>query len=95
MNVWMNTLAKMITWKQYKSKTEKYWEGKKVRTLVEMRNGNFVIPKGFILVIDRKYIGFTLKGVNTCDKCGIGQRIYITRVEPTELELVEVQEAQK
>ncbi len=79
----------MITWKKYRSVTELNWIGRKVKTLRELQNGNVVIPKGFVLVISRKYSGFGLEAVETCDKCGIGRKINITRVEPVALELVE------
>ena len=78
----------MITWKKYRSVTESNWIGRKVKTLRELQNGNVVIPKGFVLVISRKHGGFGLEAVETCDKCGIGRKIYITKVQPTALELI-------
>lgn len=79
----------MITWGEYKKRTEKYWLGKKVVTLQKLENGNIVIPAGTILVIHRKFNGFTLKGVEFCSHCGIGTKMNIGRVPPTVLELKE------
>ena len=78
----------MVTWKEYKQKPESYWKGKKIRTLIKMENGNIVIPQGTILIIDRKYKGFTLTGIKDCPHCGIGRKLYISRVTPIEVEMV-------
>jgi len=78
----------MITWKEYKRKPERFWKGRKVRTLLDISNHWFVIPKGYVLKITRKYQGFDLEGIETCPHCNIGKRIDISRVPPTELELV-------
>jgi len=78
----------MITWKEYYKKTQWEWMGKKVRTLKEISNHWFVIPKGHILKIVRKYKGFELEGIDICKHCNIGKRISIEGVDPTNLELV-------
>lgn len=72
----------MVTWQEYRKHPESYWKGKKMITLREMRNGNFVIPQGTIMEIDKKYQGFSLRKIDTCEKCGIGKIIHITKVEP-------------
>ena len=79
----------MVTWKEYKRKRESFWRGKKVKTLREMQNGNFVIPLGTVMVISRKYMGFTLRKIDTCTKCEIGRKLIISRVEPTVLALLD------
>ena len=79
----------MITQKDYKKYTEKYWIGKKVRTLIDIENGSVTIPKGFILMISDKNKGFSLTAIEVCPHCKIGRKLNITRVDPSELELVE------
>lgn len=78
----------MITQREYKKYPETHWKGLKVRTLSKMQNGSYVIPAGTILVIKRKYKGFSLEGLEVCEHCKIGMRIFIGRVEPYELELI-------
>lgn len=78
----------MITWKEWRRKTEKYWKGKKVRTLRDIQNKAITIPAGTILEITGKYNGADLEGLEVCPHCNIGRKIYITRVEPTSLELI-------
>ncbi len=78
----------MITWEDYKKRSMKFWEGKKVRTLLVIENGWCVIPVGTIFEITDKYSGFSLKKVDTCPHCKIGRKTSISRVDPTDLELV-------
>lgn len=82
----------MITNKEYFNKPESFWMDKKVRTLKDMRNGWFEIPKGTILKITRKYQGFSLEGIEVCPHCKIGKRLSISRVEGINLELLEDQD---
>lgn len=69
----------------YQNKTEKFFLGKKVRTLIQMQNGLMIIPKGAICTITRKFGGFNLES-EPCEKCGV--RIKITRVRRRDVELV-------
>lgn len=71
--------------KTYQNKTEKFFMGKKVRTLIQMANGLMIIPEGAICTITRKFGGFNLKS-EPCEKCGV--RIRITRVHRRDVELV-------
>lgn len=79
----------MITQKEYEKQTEKYWLGKKVITQRELKNGNVVIPAGTVLAIRRKYKGFTLDGVKECPYCKIGRLLYIAKVPPMDVSLLE------
>ena len=79
----------MITAKEYRKKTEKEWRDTKVRTLRRLQNGWVIIPKGTILKINSKYLGFGLEGVEECPHCNIGKRLSISRVGPEDLEVVE------
>ena len=72
--------------KTYNKKTEKFFIGKKVRTLVQMQNGLIVIPKGKICKITRKFGGFNLT-TEPCEHCGVGIRI--SRVHRRDVELIE------
>ena len=78
----------MITWADYEGKSKKFWKGKLVRTLLSIENGNYVIPAGTVFEITDKYKGFSLRKVHICPQCGIGKKIDVTRVDPTELELL-------
>jgi hypothetical protein len=69
----------------YKTTTEKVFKGKKVRTLIEMRNGLMVIPEGTICTITRKYQGFNLTS-EPCKSCGV--QIRISRVHRRDVELI-------
>jgi len=76
-----------ITWTEYKKRPKRYWKGRHVKTLLVIGNGYCEIPKGTILQITRKYQGFDLKAVQECSHCGIGKKLSISRVDPTDLEL--------
>lgn len=78
-----------ITWTEYKKKPERFWKGRKVKTLRELSNGYWSIPEGFILTITHKYCGFDLKATDTCPHCGVGKKLTISRVNPTAVELCE------
>jgi len=69
----------------YRGHTEKWFMGKKVRTLIQMQNGLMVIPEGATCVITRKFGGFNLKS-DPCEHCGV--RIMISRVHRRDVELV-------
>lgn len=71
--------------KTYKNKTEKFFVGKKVRTLIRMQNGLMVIPEGTFCTITRKFGGFNLKS-EPCETCGV--QIRISRVHRRDVELV-------
>lgn len=70
----------MVTEKEYKKNPESYWRGKKVKTLCKLNNGYYEIPKGTILEIERKYQGFSLRGIEVCSHCEIGRKVHISRV---------------
>jgi len=78
-----------ITFKLYNLKKTSWWIGKKVRTLKDIQNGRYKIPKGTIFEIEGKYGGFDLRGLEVCPHCNIGLKIYISKVEPTNLELID------
>lgn len=82
----------MITKKQYESYPETFWIGKKVKTLKKLQNGWFEIPVGTILVINRKYKGFDLQGLEICPHCNIGKKISISRVQVNDVQLLGEQE---
>ena len=71
--------------KTYEKNTEKFFVGKKVRTLMQMQNGLMIIPEGAVCTITRKFGGFNLKS-EPCKSCGV--RIRITRVHREDVELV-------
>ena len=72
--------------KIYEKNTEKFFMGKKIRTLIQMQNGLMVIPKGAVCTITRKYGGFNLNS-EPCKCCGVQKRI--TRVSFREVQLIE------
>jgi len=77
-----------VTLKEYRDNREDFFLGRKIRLVHEIKNGNHVFPLGYIMEIDRKYNGFTLKSVDTCKECGVGARNSITRVHPSSVELL-------
>ena len=80
---------KMISLKAYKEFPERFWKGKKVVCLRRIENGWVVIPEGFEMEIDRKYKGFSIKGVDFCEHCNIGKKLSMSRVKPQDLRLIE------
>jgi len=58
------------------SKLARDWEGRKVKTKVEMRNGYFVIPAGTIMTIKHTGPVKYLIG-EPCKCCGIAPKISI------------------
>lgn len=69
----------------YNRMTNAQLAGRRVRTLVEMRNGRFVIPPGSTAVIERKFKGFELL-FDPCPHCRIQSSI--SRVSPRHVELL-------
>lgn len=69
----------------YRKNTEKYFMGKKVRTLREMKNGLMIIPAGIICEITRKFKGFKLTS-EPCKHCGV--RVRISEVPFCDVELI-------
>ncbi len=74
--------------REYKSKPESYWVGKKVRLLRPIQNGGHVFPEGYVMKIERKHGGFKLRSVDICKECGVGVRWVITKVPACYLELL-------
>ena len=76
----------MVTQSEYKKKTKKFWNGKKVRLLSDITTGVMLIPKGKICTINDKLSGFGLIS-DPCDCCGV--RVFVHKVPPSWVELVE------
>ncbi len=72
----------MISWNKWRRMPISYWQGKKVKTLVPLENGNITIPEGTILEICGKYNGVELRGLEVCPHCKIGLKITISWVPP-------------
>lgn len=85
----------MITDKNYKEHKAEFWEGRKVETRVDIENGHITIPSGTILEITRKFSGFDLEGLEVCQHCKIGVKIFIRQVTPSKLRLLPVKELKK
>lgn len=79
---------KPITQTEYKKNPERFWKGKKVKTLRSLSSGYWGIPEGFVLVITRKYCGFDLEAENVCPYCRVGKKLSISRVNAGALELL-------
>jgi len=77
----------MISERDYVKNTDVFWTGKKVRTLRDMSNGWLTIKAGTICIIKRKFAGFALE-TERCLTCGVA--IKISRVQPCDVELVEM-----
>ena len=69
----------------YKRTPFRVFEGRKVITLENMRNGYVHIPEGTIMTITWKGGGLTLTG-NPCDHCGI--KPSIGKVHPSRVDLL-------
>lgn len=74
-----------MTQKEYRKMTERELFGRRVRTLTPMSNGNTSVPTGTILAVRGKQGGLSLR-CPPCKHCG--RAVYITRVEPTHVELL-------
>lgn len=68
-----------------KPRLKRDWVGRKVRTVVMMRNGNMEIPIGTVCEVTYNRGGLTLK-TEPCDCCGVA--IYITRVPERDVRLL-------
>lgn len=79
---------KPITQAEYKKNPERFWKGRKVKTLQELSSGYWGIPEGFVLTITRKYCGFDLEATDECPHCRVGKKLSISRVNPSALELL-------
>ena len=85
----------MITQKEYKKYPFNWWLGRKVITLRELQSRGIVIPEGTVMKITGKYQGFDLEGLEVCEHCKIGRKIYIKRVPPSDLRLLDVQQVEQ
>ncbi len=72
--------------KTYDRTTEREFRGRRVRSLVELKNGWGSLPAGKILTIEKKFNGFNLIS-DPCPTCGF--RLSISRVKPRQIELLE------
>ena len=73
--------------KEYQNMSEKELAGRKVRSLVTLRNGMGLIRAGTILEIRGKHAGLSLQS-EPCPRCGL--RASITKVPPQDVELLPV-----
>lgn len=72
--------------KTYDKTTEKEFIGRKVVSLIRMKNGMMNIPAGVTWTIQRKQAGFELMS-DPCPHCGI--RVYISKVQPRDVEFTD------
>lgn len=79
-----------MTRKEYESRTEKQFLGKKVRSTRPLSNGHAKLPSGTVFTIERKFKGFSLRS-EPCASCGV--QIRITRVPERDVELIVIWEA--
>lgn len=75
---------------QFKNKTDKWWKGKKVKSLVEIQNGWATLPAGTIFTVKRKWAGLELIS-DPCDHCGL--KVSITKVPYDYIELIDGDDA--
>lgn len=75
----------MISRKEYDRVPDRDWQGVRVRTTRDLRNGMVKISRGAIATITRKFSGFEIE-VEPCPRCKVGARV--TRVPPDALERV-------
>lgn len=67
-------------------KLKRDWEGRKVRTLLPMRNGMMEIPAGTVCTVRRNYAGLRLS-TDPCSCCGV--RVSISKVGECDVELLD------
>ncbi len=72
---------------KFKNKTDDWWKGKKVKSLVELKNSWASLPAGTIFTVERKWAGLQLRS-DPCEHCGM--RLYITKVPYESLEIIEI-----
>lgn len=61
------------------------WNGRYVKTKVELTNGHTRIPKGTVLRVRENYAGLRLE-TEACPHCGVS--VFITRVPESEVLLL-------
>lgn len=71
----------------YERTTSRMFRGRKVKLLRDVTSVHFVIRKGTVMTIQRKYRGFMLEAP-PCEHCGIRARI--TKVPREVVELIEL-----
>lgn len=71
----------------YSRQNEKWWIGKRVRCLEELKNGWFTAPVGTEFVVTAKQAGLHLVRVEKCACCGL--RGHVSKVRPEVLELLD------
>lgn len=72
--------------KTYERTTENEFTGRKVKSLVTLKNGMFTIPAGTIFTITKKQAGFEVRS-NPCPTCGISS--FISRVQPRDIDFID------
>ena len=72
--------------KYYEQHTEKFFTGRKVKSIKALRNGVYRFPAGITWTIERKQGGFELLS-DPCPHCGI--RAWITKVSPGDVEFID------
>ncbi len=81
-----------MTDKEYKKHTTDFFVGKKVRLLRELKNnGGQYAVEGTVCTVTGKFGGFILK----VPPCSHGLGLYISRVEPGAVELLEDDDAKE
>lgn len=76
----------------YRNKSEKFFIGRRVRTLVPLKNAVAELPVGTVAVVTRKIKGFTIR-TDPCETCGIA--ISVSRVAPEDVDLIDIPLRQK
>ena len=76
----------------YKSKSDKWFTGRRVRTLIEVMAAGAFIPAGTVALVVRKHWGLTLR-FDPCDHCGIA--LVAEKVQPEDVQLIDVPVAAK
>ena len=74
--------------KIYERTTEKEFIGRRVISLVKLRNGQCQLPTGTTFTIEGKQGGFELLS-DQCPHCGI--KIWITKVPPRDVDFTDQQ----
>jgi hypothetical protein len=66
------------------------WVGRRVRTRIELRNGNVRIPAGTVMTVEGNRSGLRLE-TSPCPHCGVS--VYIRSVWEGDVELLPVDES--
>ena len=77
-----------MTRREYEDMTEKQLKGRRVRSLVPMKNRIESLPVGTLFTITGKFGGLALRS-DPCSTCKV--QIWITRVSPGHVELLPLQ----